>query len=265
MSGTVGGVTVFGTNSKRPDPKPDSSGSSQSSAPSKWDGFFNMSFKDIIGLALGVITAYMFYKMTKNHGDGKEAKATEDAAKKPGADDKSVDEARDSAKKDYAEDVRNVPRTNPKVPQALKNGADQMSDGLRKVTDQKVKDVLQDKVDAEVDRLSDVLESQAPSDTIEDVASSLSDAQTALESGDLATAKSKLTEVRTKIEAARSEGTWEQYEKDALEQTERNVKEAQEQTDAIEEAAKKKAAEKDEPADEQDTEDDDLETEPEGD
>lgn len=264
MSGTVNGVNVFGTGDKRPDPKPADAGSPSTSS-SRWDNFFQMSFKDIFSLALGVITAYLFYKTMQNHGTGNADKATEEAAKKPGATDKTVDDARKAADDTYAEDVREVPRTNPKVTEALQKGATEMGPGVKKVSAQRASDVVADTLDVEVGELSDVLAQKPPTQRLEDTAETLSDAQADLASGDVASATDKLTKVTSDIAAAQSDPTMRDYERQALDRTKTNVEEAQRQSDSIEEARKKQQADKDKPADEQDVDDDDITTEPEED
>ncbi len=250
VTGVVNGITVLGTGEKRVIPS-STGGGGQSDADKQrkeqqdqqnFDRMFS-KITTLAGLAVSVLTAYFFYKQLNQGHTQKTNEATEQAAKKPGnkSPDKAVDDAVKSQDADYE---KSLDKAREEIKPAEEAAAKDMAPALDAVAEQAKINVLDDVVDAQVDKLSEVLETKPPTDSLESTAEKLSDIQSEIQ--DIQDGKpgaktiddvtSSLKDVSTTIETEAQAKDWQDYEKDALESTKEAVDESVDVKESIDTA-----------------------------
>jgi hypothetical protein len=177
LSGVVNGITLAGTGEKRviPDPNADPSQQcKQKQSELNFDRLFN-KVTTLIGLGVSMLTAYFFYKQLKSGHTQQSNKAAEEAAKKSGGNDKSVDNEFEQRDRDYEEtladksadgEVSLARKRVEKVPEEMK-------EAVKEVTTQEKLNTLDNVVDEQVDELTETLETKPPTDALETTAENL--------------------------------------------------------------------------------------------
>jgi hypothetical protein len=246
MTGTVNGITVYGTGEKRTLPdspaKPGESAADRQRREQQQQQDFDRTFSKITtlaGLAVSMLTAYFFYKQLKSGHGQKSDRAADEAGKKPGASDKSVDDAVGEVDKQYTEQLD---KSAPEQRATQQKVAEEMGPAVESLATQKKTDALENMVDAQVDKLTEVLETRPPTDALESTAERLSDAQSDIESGRLEDGTGKLQDVSESIKTEADKGTWKQYEADALAETQKAVDDGLDLTESIDKASEARDA-----------------------
>jgi hypothetical protein len=254
LSGVVNGITVFGTGQARTISNPDDSADQQKKDQQDQKDFDRWFSKitTLISLGVAILTAYFFYKQLKAGETQKTNNSAEEAARKSGGDDdNAVDDAIEKENDDYKESFSDDSGEIPLVRKRVAKVPEETKKAVEEVVKQEKVNKLENVVDDQVEKLSDVLEKKPPTDDIENTAGTLSEVQSDIKdiqdgkpgAKSVEEVKTSLKDVSTTIETQSKADDWKQYEKKALETTKEDIDAGLKQTESIDQAATEKANE----------------------
>lgn len=257
LSGTVNGIKVIGTQQSRDLPASKNKGKTEKDKlkeASEWSKIISGLLSPFSSVAGLVISAGMLYYMAKGHNEAKTQKMN-DAENKASKDSTvTQDQVKQEQQKIEEQYKDSVPTELQAEVQAKEADIGKLKAANSDVVKAQKQAVLENTVDSQVEQLEEVLETEAPTDALENTAKKLADIQTNIENGgDLDVTESDLAQVKQDVEAELTKrgNEMQAYERDALQEAQDAMDRQAEQSKELAEAqAEKKTELEKEPSEE---------------
>ncbi len=260
LSGSINNTQVFGTGEKRPDQG--ETEQEKERREREYDRKFSHRMS-IAQLCSGMLMNFIFLgQMWSAHKQSANTK-TDEAAKKPGATEQSVESARKAQETANTKEAESVLKDNPKL-EARASQAQSEFPAEESALASSVKGAaVEEAIAGQEERLLDVLKLEPSSPEVISAAQGISDANSDLKDGKVGDAMTQLKDTDGEMETALKKGGLKAEESDAFKDAREAISNGETDANAVEAAAQRRRQDAEDDPNEVDLNEDELAQEPE--